>query len=287
MPEDASLPRLLALDIDGTLLPSGGQISDRTIRAVRAAEAAGIVIVIATGRRWRTARMVLEPLGAGQYLIGSSGALVREIADLDKPKIIRRRYMTHADALAVCRAALALDLTPVWFDTPDRTRRLFVFGQIEGNSQLEIYSRSNPDAFVERTTFDGLGDALEIVCFGRSAQLGALARQVGGWERRPARAMTWNSARYLGTVLEIIAADASKGAALAWLSARLGIDRSDTVAVGDDINDLEMLNWAGRAWGIEGGAGPILEVVDGVLPPPQREGVADLIEGWLAASYHS
>ena len=262
-------------------MPSGGRLGRRTVAAVRAAADAGIAIVIATGRRWRTARMVLDPLAAGDFLIQSSGAVVRDLERSRYGRIIYRNYIPRSAAVAVCEAALELGLVPVWYDTPERTRRLYVLGRIADSPQLQIYSRPNPGAFVETDGFDGLGPALEIVCFGQPGQLALLEDRVAAMPPGRVRAMTWNSPRYRGAVLEVVHAGTSKGAALEWLCARLGVSAGQVAAIGDDVNDVEMLRWAGAAIAVEGAAPAVARAASHRIEGPEQEGVARLIEGWL------
>ena len=226
--------------------------------------------------------MVLEPLGGADYLIQSSGAVVRDL-DRDRyGRIIYRSYIPHRDAVAVCQVALELGITPVWYDTPERTRQLFVLGRISDSPQLRLYSRPNPTAFVETDGFDGLGPALEIVCFGESDQLASLQQKINARYRGNVRAMTWNSPRYRGAVLEVVQAGTSKGAALAWLCHLLGVHPEQVAAVGDDVNDVEMLRWAGTAVAIEGSGAAVRREAQFSIAAPDGDGVAKLIEGWLA-----
>ncbi|MDE2862580.1 MAG: HAD hydrolase family protein [Chloroflexota bacterium] len=272
---------MLALDIDGTLIPSGGQLSQRTIAAVRAASAAGMRIVIATGRRWRTAQMVLEPLGAGDFLIQSSGAVVRDLDPDCYGRIVYRNYIRKETAVDVCRIALSLGLIPVWYDTPERTKQLYVFGKVAASPQLQIYSRPNPGAFVETDSFDELGPALEIVCFGGPARLADLQRRIEALPPGNARAMTWNSPRYRGSVLEVVHSGTSKGAALDWLCERLDLGADQVAVIGDDVNDIEMLRWSGTAIAVEGAGPEVVREARYRVAGPVDDGVARLIEGWL------
>ncbi len=262
-------------------MPSGGRLSARMIAAIRAASKAGITLVIATGRRWRTAQVVLQPLGAGDYLIQSSGAALRSLRPECFGEIIYRRYIAHSAAVAVSRAAISHGVIPVWYDTPERSRKLYVFGEIAGNPQLELYSRPNPSAFVENANFDDLDEAMELVCFGQSSALESLQAGIDSRLSGIVRSMTWNSERYRGAVLEFVNADASKGSALAWLCERLGVARERVAAVGDDVNDLEMITWAGTGIAVAGGNSRVLAAADWAIPGPESDGAAELIERWL------
>ncbi len=91
-----SLPfDLIALDVDGTILPDSKDLPPETCAAIHAVARRGVTVVIATGRRWRTAMDVIRPLGAGDYLIQSSGAVVRDIATAD---IMQERHLPGAAA---------------------------------------------------------------------------------------------------------------------------------------------------------------------------------------------
>ena len=228
--------------------------------------------------------MVLEPLGAGDYLVQSSGAVVRDLDRERYGRIVYRNYIPKEAAVGVCRIAQDLGLIPVWYDTPERTRQLFVFGRVSDSPQLQIYSRPNPGAFVETDSFADLGPAMEIVCFGDPDRLAGLQRRVDELPSGSVRAMTWNSPRYRGSVLEVVHAGTSKGAALDWLCAKLGLGADQVAAIGDDVNDIEMLRWAGTAIAVEGAGPAVTDEAGFRVAGPEEEGVARLIEGWLEGS---
>ena len=228
--------------------------------------------------------MVLEPLGVGDFLIQSSGAIVRDLARDSYGRIIYRNYIPNPAAVDICRIALDMELIPVWYDTPERTRQLYVFGRVAASPQLQIYSRPNPGAFIETDDFEHLDSALEIVCFGRPERLAELQRRIDAMPPGTLRAMTWSSPRYRGAVLEVVHAGTSKGAALQWLCARLAIEPGSVAAIGDDVNDIEMLRWAGTAVAIEGAAPAVRNEAEFNVAGPEADGVASLIEGWLAGS---
>ena len=228
--------------------------------------------------------MVLEPLGAGDYLIQSSGAVVRDLDRERYGRIVYRNYIPKEAAVGVCRIAQDLGLIPVWYDTPERTKQLFVFGRVSASPQLQIYSRPNPGAFIETNGFADLGPAMEIVCFGDPDRLAQLQRWVDELPSGNVRAMTWNSPRYRGSVLEVVHAGTSKGAALDWLCAELGLGADQVAAIGDDVNDIEMLDWAGTAIAVECAGPGVTGKADFRVAGPEEEGVARLIEGWLEGS---
>lgn len=243
MAEDSRLSfDLLALDVDGTICDYASQVDEKTTRAIRALDDLGAEIVIATGRRWPTALRVVEPLEVCQYLIQSNGAAVRSIAD---KAVLKAQFIPHETATSLFELFRSRGLIAVWFDTPGRSHKLFVDGEVSANRQLQMYSSSNPTAFVRLDGFDGLADAMQLLVFGDESPLEAALNEIEATQSSTVRVIPWRSPRLGGLVLEVLARDASKGSALAWLADHLGVDRDRVIAVGDDVNDVEMLQWAG------------------------------------------
>ncbi len=275
----SSLPfDLIALDVDGTILPDNKEIHPETRAAIHAVAERGATVVIATGRRWRTAMDVIEPLGAGEYLIQSSGAVVRNIGTAE---ILLERYVQGAVARQIMAVARELGITGVWYDTPRRTRKLYVFGRLSEVESLRMYSSRNLSAFVEVDSFDGLKDAMELVFFGEEESLRELEANLEQRHAADVRIMPWTNYAFASLVLEVVSREVSKGSALAWLASRLGVARDRVVAIGDDVNDEEMIAWAGTGVAMGNASRPILEVADVTIGPVDRQGLAKYLTGLL------
>lgn len=270
-----SLPfDLIALDVDGTILPDSKDLSPESREAIHAVARRGVTVVIATGRRWRTAMEVIKPLGAGDYLIQSSGAVVRDIATAD---IMRERHIPGATARAIVELGRRHGVTGVWYDVPGRTGKLHVFGSLSDIESLRRYASRNISAFIEADGFDGLADAMELVFFGDADQLRAFQVEVEGLHEDSARVMPWTNYAFASLVLEVVGHDVSKGSALEWLAGYLGISQDRVLAVGDDVNDKEMIVWAGTGVAMSNASQPVLDVADQIIGSVDEQGLASYL----------
>ncbi len=275
----SSLPfDVIALDVDGTILPDDKEIHPETRAAIQAVADRGATVVIATGRRWRTAMDVIEPLGAGEYLIQSSGAVVRDIGTAE---ILFERHIPGEVAREIVGLGREMGVTGVWYDTPGRTHKLYVFGQLAEVESLKMYSSRNLAAFVETDSFDGLADAMELVFFGEEESLLAFEGRLERDHPADVRTMPWTNYAFANLVLEVVSREVSKGSALAWLASYLGVARDRVLAIGDDVNDKEMIVWAGTGAAMGNASQPILEVADLTIGRVDRRGLAEYLTGLL------
>ncbi len=253
----------MASDLDGTLLHSNGTLSDRTIAAVAAGEAAGATFVLATGRPPRWIHDIGERLDNRGLAICANGAIVYNLANrqvvtshtlLPGPgaEIVDRIRAAFASAIFAVETLDYLGLEPGWklqWDAPEGTR----FGAAE---ELVTVPAVKILARIE-------GHAVEQT-------LATLRRELTGLAE-----VTWSGGSHL---LELSAPGVSKGVVLAELAASLGVNATDCVAFGDMPNDIDMLRWAG--WGVAvANAHPlVIEAADAVASANNQDGVAAYLE---------
>ena len=263
--------RLLACDIDDTLLRFPDPPSPRVAAAVRAAHDAGVAVVLVTGRAFRRAQPVARTLGLDTPLICNHGGSIRSVAD---GGLIHHETMPQA---------LTLEAV-AWLQT--QQVRLFLFGidHIYRNCRAEevvpdfqVYTRE------ERSTFaldlrPYVPEQTEIVLT-TSLDHDHLA---GVFER--ARARLGVRARVLFAHpfgMDVLSGNATKSRSLAWLAEYLGVGRHEVMAVGDGGNDADMLAWAGLGVAM-GDAMPEVKAAAGVVAPPfDQDGLAWAIETCL------
>ena len=236
--------RLVAIDIDGTLLDPHFQISQRNLDAMRAVHEAGIEIMLATGRRHDYAMPVVRDLGIPVWLISSNGALVRsssgETFYADRlPAPVARRLILHMDEFrgnAVLtfdrqgQGALVLE--------PKHTLHTSISRWIEKNSEHIRYVSPLESALTE--------DPIQAM------YCGGVARMKGA-QQRLAQADFIEQITILRTqydyrdlcILDILNRECTKGHALRRWAEYRGIARDQIMAIGDNYNDLEMLEYAG------------------------------------------
>jgi Cof subfamily protein (haloacid dehalogenase superfamily) len=281
--------RLVAIDMDGTLLPTFAQkLSDRAAQALRAAQQAGIAIAIATGRRTNYTAPLLEGLGlrADTPLITSNGAVIRTLSG----ESIDRCHMEARVARGLCGLLREFGAVVFTFDRPGRGELVLEdLEQTHGRIALWIEANRNAIEVVkplERALPDG-DDPIQGMVTGTVARMRAAekALKASEWFSSCECVCTVYPARDL-SILDLLPPGVSKGWALARLAGRLGIDRKETMAIGDNWNDVDMLEWAGQAV-MMGNAAQELRTMAKMrgwkqAPPNNQDGVAQVLEAAVA-----
>jgi len=258
--------KLVATDLDGTLLRSDKSISPRTLAALRAVEDAGILVVFVTGRPLRWARDVFEHVGAHGRAIISNGALVWDVG-LDRAETIRP--IDVATGLEVCHRLREV--------VPGTT---YAVETLEGialeHSFVERYAVPT-DA--PRGSLDQIWTDSVVKLLARHEELApqefwdAAEEVVGDLVQ-----ITWSSTT---TLLEASAAGVTKASTLELLCAEHGIDAAEVVAFGDMPNDLQMLAWAGRSCAMANAHPTVRAAASEVTASNDDDGVAAVLEGLL------
>ena len=242
--------RLVAIDMDGTLLPTFSQaISPRNAQALRAAQDAGITVAIATGRRTAYTAPLLEGLGlrADMPLITSNGAVTRTLGG----DSLDRSHLAARVARALCGLLRPFGTLVFTFDQVGRGELVLEDLQ-SAEHRIALWVEANRDSIeifqpLERALEDGNDPIQGMVTGGidkmRRAE-GAL--KSSEWSGFCEAVRTEYPARDL-SILDLLPPGVSKGWALERLAARLGVDRKETMAIGDNWNDVDMLEWAGQA----------------------------------------
>ncbi len=241
--------RLVAIDMDGTLLPSFSQtISPRNAQALKAAQQAGITVAIATGRRTAYTAPLLEGLGlrADMPLITSNGAVTRTLGG----EHIDRSHMKARVARGLCGLLRKFGSVVFTFDREGRGELVLEdLEQAQGRISLWVEANRNAIEVVkplEDAFADGDDPIQGMVCGGLGAMKKAeKALKASEWAAYCECVRTEYPARDL-SILDLLPRGVSKGWALERLAQRLGIDRKETMAIGDNWNDVDMLEWAGQ-----------------------------------------
>jgi Cof subfamily protein (haloacid dehalogenase superfamily) len=260
--------RLLALDLDGTILSSDLRLDPRDVEAVRRAEAAGIRVVACTGRPFPGTLPWVRALGVTSPFVCYQGAQVRTIDG----GMLLDHGVPHDLAMEVVRYC--------------RERDLHV--QAYRDDQL-IVERDRPEA-QEYARHAGM--AVNVVA-DLDAAMGAttpklvIVAQPAVIERLlPEVRAYWGGRLYCATsmpnYLEITNPNADKRQALEFVCDRYGISHEETVAVGDGRNDQPMIAWAGLGYAVEGAPPEVVEAAAGrTVGPPGTGGIAHLVEALL------
>ncbi|NRQ49102.1 HAD family hydrolase [Aeromicrobium stalagmiti] len=256
-------PRLIALDVDGTLVDSANEMSAAVRQTVRDLRDSGIEIVISTGRAIPGVVNTTEKLGFTEgYAIASNGAVV---FSYDPVEVLHSVTFDASDAVRrvmefVPDAIVAVEELGVGF----RVNKPFPEGEVTGQfgvEDVESLIAEPVTRVVIRSTDHTAEEFTQIVhdlgLTGTNYFIGYSA---------------W---------LDLAPDGVSKASGLEFLTDRLGIAQADVLAVGDGNNDLEMLEWAGR--GVAMGHGPesLLAVADAVTGSISDDGLVDELRQYL------
>jgi len=242
--------QLIAIDIDGTLVPSTGpRISPRNCAAIRAAEAAGIEIVIATGRRQAYAMPLIAQFGLDEnsVMISSNGAVVRGFDG----QLLDRRFLPVETARQLSVALRGHGTMVFTFDR-EGTGALVIESMQQLHARIDRWVEANRPYLVEvqpiERAFDGGEEPIQGMICGTVAEMIAAEKQLLASDLAGQIAMhrTEYAARNL-SILDLLPPGCSKGAALDSLARIRGLEREQIMAIGDNLNDLEMLEYAGRS----------------------------------------
>jgi Cof subfamily protein (haloacid dehalogenase superfamily) len=258
-----------ACDLDRTLLPESLVLGERTLAAVAAARAAGIHVVVVTGRMFQSVRPYVRAAGIDDPVVCYQGAVVAEPES--------GRFLRHVPIpLELARETIAA---------------------VEGDGfglncyvDDELYVAEMTPAAERYAEFQSLeihvvGDLLgwldapptKLVAVDDPERLERLEARMK--ERFDGRLYISKSLPYF---LEFASPEVTKGSGLAFLAEHLGFSRERTVAFGDGENDVELLQWVAYGVTVENAHPRLAAVADWRCPPADQEGVAQVIEAYLA-----
>lgn len=233
--------RLVAIDLDGTLLDSRGRIPRENVAAVEAALDGGFHVVLVTGRSFPFARAVAGGLPEAVSLIVSNGAIERTLdgrtvarrmlaRDVARDVLARTRaFRRHSAVLFDREAEGHVVAESMDWDHPHRR------GYWEKHRHFIGHAAPLEEALTE--------DPIQVMFNGDVATMRAVFASLEGLSGAAVCRTEYERRDF--TLVDVTAPTATKGHALARRAAELGIDRRQVMAIGDNLNDLEMLAFAG------------------------------------------
>jgi Cof subfamily protein (haloacid dehalogenase superfamily) len=255
--------KLVATDLDGTLLHSDGSVSARTRAALRAVEARGVAIVFVTGRPVRWMSELWEHVGDHGLAVCSNGGIVYDVGQHAVRTVRPIPVEVGLQVAGLLREAMpgvtfALEKSTGFAKEPAFRERHRLPVEMEVGPLDRIFDDRTVKLLArhedrEPEEFWKAGERL----------VGHLATT------------TWSS---LGALLEISAAGVTKASTLAMLCEELKIAPDEVVAFGDMPNDLAMLEWAGTSYAMANAHPSVLALADHTAPAHDEDGVATVLE---------
>jgi 5-amino-6-(5-phospho-D-ribitylamino)uracil phosphatase len=281
LPEQAKLPfRLVVIDIDGTLLRRDGTIGERTREAIRAVHETDVVVTLATGRGFQAARPIAEELAIRVPIILHGGALVKDSAT---GQILHHCHLPVADA----RAALAIigqhGCQPIVYENAFAGEGLLC-GPSELDSRptaryLERYRarlRRQPLADLDALIVD---DPIQLLVLDRPERVAPLIVDLDSDRWRTVSSVTTVTPG--DRLVEVFHPECSKTAAIAHLADLWGFGLANVLAIGDNYNDLDMIQSAGLGVAMGNAPPDVQAVADWITETNQNDGVALSLERFV------
>jgi Cof subfamily protein (haloacid dehalogenase superfamily) len=281
--------RLLALDLDGTLLDSHGRLSVRNRRAIDAARERDVRVAVVTGRRFRDARPLALELGLDVPVIAHNGALTKHARTLETVAAI---HLPLAAARAVLRVGRAHNADALVSDDADGPGVL-VYDHIDETNRpafeymewaRRIHGAEAEQAIMRVPSLEDYLDhaPVHIAYSGTDTEMlrlgEVLRRELNGTVKLM---ITIYPAKQFGLV-DVLHPEVSKGTGLAAVAAEYGISRADVLAIGDNHNDVEMLEFAGTRVAVANAERAVRELAGiHVTASNDEDGVAVAIEKFI------
>lgn len=270
--------KLIAFDLDGTLLTSDKRLTDRTISVLSACADRGIYIVPATGRTWEGIPEEVRALSGVRYAITSNGAAVQ---DLREGRRIGGSSITWSRAIELMDI---LEPYPIMYDAyiggrgKSEARFLDALEDYDLQPELCALVRRTRDcvqsirSYIEDNRCDV--DKINVTFSSRILRTG-LRQELRGRLEQEENILVTSSTPFN---LELNAPDATKGGGLMFLTEYLELKKEETAAFGDGENDASMIQTAGIGIAMENGAPFLKELADYVTTANDEDGVAAAIE---------
>jgi Cof subfamily protein (haloacid dehalogenase superfamily) len=275
--------RLLALDVDGTLLDPSGALRPAVRDAVIAVQQRGLRVVLCTGRRFRTARPLAQALQLDAPLVVHNGAVVKDLAS---GQTLQQSYMPtdmYHQALTLLRR---LSTPMVYIDAFHENVDILT----ESIERAHPFQRAYlTDQLAHCRIVDDIASPLShgvillsIMADGTSLQaLRLVVEQAMGARGRVHLLMNKN---YQGYILEILQTGVSKWQAVQHLAAQQDIAPEEIIAVGDDHNDLDMIRYAGLGIAMGNAVPEVQAAADVITGSNAEDGLVQALERFILCS---
>lgn len=280
---------LLALDLDGTLLNSRGEISSRNRQALTEARNRGVRVALVTGRRFRDARPLALDLGLDVPVIAHNGALTKHAMTLETVAVMPLPLEAAHAALKIGRAAAA---DPLVSDDHEGLGVL-IYDHLRGDNQpllqyiawaRRIHGEDGQESVRQVDSIEEYLDhaPVHLAFSGGCAEMDELESRLRTELGESVKIFCTTYRKKDFSLIDIVNPAASKGAGVAAAAAELEITHEEVMAIGDNLNDLEMLTYAGIGVVMENAEPRLHELNElHVTTSNDEDGVAVAIEQFI------
>lgn len=272
--------RLLAIDVDGTLVNSHNELTDATRDAILRARRAGVEIVLATGRRYSRVLPLVEPLELNVPLVTASGALIKRAAD--HCTLYRAEFLPGALEACLDVVSAARFEAVLYADTFDEGFDYYCCSRETESSELgEFYERNvGCGRTIECLMREPPAGIFAGFAMGSREQMLLLERELASRLPEQLYVHVLRSPRYTGYMCEIAPFGVSKWTGVMRLAAEWGIRPEEICAVGDDVNDIPMIAAAGLGVAMDNAQDAVKAAADRIAPSHDDDGLVQVVR-WI------
>ena len=284
--------KLIAIDLDGTLLNSYGQVSERNREALKKAQEKGIQIVLASGRSTNSVKNIANELGDNNYIICGNGSLVY---DLQSDEIIYDKFIEKKKALQIIKIC---EENSIYYNV--YTENMVIAKSLSNNVLFYHQENANkPDSrktkinlveniyeYIQNIENENIlkftiSDNSSIIFNSIIKKLREIKNidvlDVAHMSRKIIKAGT-EEVQMAYYYTEITSENVDKWNAIKWLAEKLGIPNEEVMGIGDNVNDKLMIENAGLGVAMGNSAPYIKEIADRIVASNNDDGVAEIIE---------
>lgn len=268
--------KMIAMDMDGTLLTTDKQVSEKSKEVLRIATEAGIKLVVCTGRIFTSAWTFADLIGTEAPIIASNGAYIRE---KDRDEVIYMKTLPKDDIYKVVETAKKYGFCPILFsaDTIFTERVIFT---------AKIYEKQNESLPEDRKVKIAVtNDLKKIIDENHEIILKVVVvsemdeiEKLNKLRNEIANIVDASIVASMPNNFEIMSKGISKGNAVKILGDIYGISSEETICIGDNENDISMIEYAGCGVAMANGAEALKSIADYVTDTNDNDGVAKAIQ---------
>jgi Cof subfamily protein (haloacid dehalogenase superfamily) len=268
--------KMLVLDIDGTLLDPTSTLTKRTKRAVREALASGCIVTLATGRHYASAKPFADELELQLPIILHNGALIK---NSQTGEVLYHDHLPSGAAAAAVAACVERHVQPILYENAFSGDGVMT-GPDEHDGPFARPYLQRKGALVRRLPYASLlpiNPPLQLAVFDREQLVRAIESALSYEGCRSTVSLTSSG----GYFLEFLSARSSKATGIRHLTEKYGLDMADVIAVGDNFNDLEMLQESGFGVAMGNAPQPVRDQAHATTGSNAEDGVAQAIERYV------
>lgn len=279
--------KLIAIDIDGTLLNSKSELTQNTIEVLKQASEKGIYIVLTSGRMTSVVKVFCNKIGADKFLIAENGA---SIVDLHSDELIYKRYIPKNTVLDIINVCEENNIYYMIY-----TNKELIVKNLKHMALFFYKQNYNPNARLNThiATYEYI-ETLEddftkiMICDEDRAIYNSIVNKLKKLESIDVMDIPHISTKVLNigteekilsySYADISAKNTNKWTALEILITMLGIKSEEVIAIGDNINDIQMIENAGLGVAMANGTPVVRNIADEIAPPNDEDGVAYIVK---------